>query len=119
MNRILLVDDDSDMMMRCGNWLKKAGYEVFKATSGQEALDLLGTTEVDLIILDYAMPGMDGPATFEAIKNMDTAKNTPVLFRTGMDDAAASDIMNALNPAGVIPKSEGKTALLKAVADHM
>ncbi len=63
--------------------------------------------------------GMNGPATFEAIKNMDTAKNTSVLFRTGMDDAATSDIMSALNPAGVIPKSEGTGAQLKAVADHM
>ena len=115
MGRILLVDDDADMMRLCANWLKKAGHEVFTETSGEAALDFLASEKVDLILLDYAMPGMNGPDTFAEIKKNDTLKNIPVLFRTGMEDDDTAGIMSSLSPAGVIPKSEGKAALIKAV----
>ncbi len=116
MSRILLVDDDEDMMRLTGNWLKKAGHDVSMAASGQEALDWLGANDADLILLDYAMPGMDGPETFKAIKAVEKLKDIPVLFRTGMDDGDSAEIMGSLNPDGVVPKSEGKGTLMKAVA---
>ena len=111
MGKILLVDDDKDMLTLSSMWLKKTGHEVVSVTSGKEALDYLKTDKPDLIILDYAMPEMDGPAVFKAITADDETKNIPVLFRTGMDDDIGS------HDVGVIPKSEGKAALLQAVAD--
>ena len=117
MSNILLVDDDEDMIRLTANWLKRAGHEVFTATSGQEALDFLSAAKPDLIVLDYAMPGMDGPATLEAIKASESTKNIPVLFRTGMEDGSINDVMEKLSPAGVVPKSEGKSSLLNAVSD--
>ncbi len=116
MSNILLVDDDEDMIRLTANWLKRAGHEVFTVTSGQEALDFLSAARAELVILDYAMPGMDGPATFEAIKASDSSKDIPVLFRTGMEDGSIDDVMSRLSPAGVVPKSEGKAALLSAVS---
>ena len=61
MERILLVDDDEDMMMLTSRWLSKEGYDVTMKTSGKAALSFLDENEVDLVILDYAMPEMDGP----------------------------------------------------------
>ena len=116
MSLILLVDDDEDMMKLTANWLKKAGYEVATETSGEAALAYVSNTKPDLILLDYAMPVMDGPATFKALQEDPAAKEIPVLFRTGMDDMSISEVMETLKPRGVVPKSEGKAALLKAVS---
>ena len=115
MSRILLVDDDADMLLITSNWLKRAGYEVVTKGSGKEALDFLAGEKPDLVVLDYAMPDVDGPAVFLAMQESDLQKNTPVLFRTGMEDPDSTALMEQLKSAGVIPKSEGKKRLLEAV----
>ena len=119
MSRILLIDDDGDMMLLTARWLKRAGYEVDTASSGEEALAFLAGTKPDLILLDYAMPQMDGSATFAAIRAQDSLKSIPVLFRTGIDDGTAAEITERLHPDGVVLKSEGKAQLLKAVAEAL
>lgn len=117
MSRILLIDDDGDMLKLTARWFAKAGDEVSMATSGEEALEILESEGFDIILLDYAMPKMDGPATLEAIRSMDSSKDIPVLFRTGKEDESLSDIMDRLHPAGVVSKTESKPKLMKAVSD--
>ncbi len=114
MSRILLVDDDEDMLAMTGRWLEKAGHAVIKASSGSEALELLGKGAPDLILLDYAMPIMDGPMVLQAIRSNDACKNIPILYRTGMDD---TDLQGDGQVNGVVPKSEGKPYLLKAISE--
>ncbi len=117
MSTILLIDDDEDMSRLVINWLKKSGYEVFYATSGHDALEQLSAVRVDLILLDYAMPEMDGPEVFKVLKADDRFKDIPVLFRTGMDDDLTSDLIDELGAKGVVPKSQGKAYLLNAVSE--
>jgi len=117
MSLILLVDDDKDMTVLTSRWLTKAGYEVETVYSGPEALSFMEGSQPDLVLLDYAMPEMDGPAVFEAMKANEKTKEIPVLFRTGMDDENSADILDRISPRGVIPKSEGKAALLSAVSE--
>ena len=65
---ILIVDDDElvrDMLWRN---LNELGFEVTDAESGQRALERLAEQSFDLVILDYAMPGMSGPATAQEIR---------------------------------------------------
>ena len=115
MSHVLLVDDDADMLKLTERWFMKAGYEVSVATSGEEALALLLKKLPDVILLDYAMPGMDGPATLSAIQADERTKNIPVLFRTGKDDEKEQAVMESLHPAGVVSKADGKPQLMKAV----
>lgn len=117
MSLILLVDDDEDMMAITSRWFKKAGYDVQTANSGKSAIESLKSIQPDLIILDYAMPEMDGPATFEALKADDATAKIPVLFRTGIEDANSSEVLANLDPTGVVSKGDGKPKLLKAVAE--
>ena len=117
MARILLIDDDEDMMRISANWLKKTGYETAVASSGEAALDALKEETPDLILLDYAMPGLDGPEIYKRIRSDERTKGIPVLFRTGMEDGTIDGIMEELKPQGVVPKSEGKKALLGAVSE--
>ncbi len=115
MSRILLIDDDADMLKLTERWFLKAGYDTDTATSGEAAIELMKSVIPDVILLDYAMPVMDGPATLRAIRANERTKEIPVLFRTGKDDLSSSEEMEALNPAGVVSKAEGKPVLLKAV----
>lgn len=115
MSRIMLVDDDGDMARITGRWLEKAGHEVTLAASGKEALSLVEGVRPDLIILDYAMPEMDGPAVFEALRSDPGNKTIPVIFRTGKDDGDSEEILNRLRPDGIVLKSEGKVPLMDAV----
>lgn len=114
MKRILLIDDDEDMLAMTERWLEKGGYEVVKAVSGKEALDILNHQKPDLILLDYAMPEMNGPEVLAAIRSNNDTKNIPVLYRTGMDDTDFYGDENC-KPDAVASKSEGRPILMKAV----
>ena len=116
MKRILLIDDDEDMLAMTGRWLEKGGYEVMKAVSGKDALDMIAVKRPDLILLDYAMPEMDGPAVLAAIRSNEETKDIPVVYRTGMDDADVSG-QGDYRPDGVVSKSEGRPSLMKAVEE--
>ena len=111
MKNILLIDDDGDMLAMTKRWLAKEGYEVTDFCSGIEALPFLEKNSVDLILLDYAMPVMDGPEVLSKIRSNDKTKSIPVLYRTGMDDG----IKDENSADGIVPKSEGKLCLINAV----
>ncbi|MBP8828115.1 MAG: response regulator [Desulfobacter sp.] len=66
--KILIVDDEKDFVEMFYLRLTKQGEKVSTAFSGQEALDLLEKTQIDVVILDIRMPGMDGIETLKKIK---------------------------------------------------
>jgi DNA-binding NtrC family response regulator len=67
-SRILLVDDEKDFVEMLTLRLEETGEEVLQAYSGMESLEKLKETEVDVVILDIKMPGMDGIETLQEIK---------------------------------------------------
>jgi DNA-binding NtrC family response regulator len=67
-SRILLVDDEKDFVEMLTLRLQEIGEEVLQAYSGQECLGKLKETEIDVVILDIKMPGMDGIETLQEIK---------------------------------------------------
>jgi DNA-binding NtrC family response regulator len=66
--RLLLVDDDEVFLRPLHRTLELAGYEVLPVQSGEEALDTLKTEDVDLVLTDKRLPGMDGVALVRQIK---------------------------------------------------
>ena len=68
MKKILIVDDEPNIVMSLEYTFKKNNFEVFIARDGQEALDLLQNTTPDVIILDIMMPKVDGYETLKQIK---------------------------------------------------
>ena len=68
MKKILIVDDEPNIVMSLEYTFKKNNFEVFIARDGQEALDILKTNFPDVIILDIMMPIVDGFATIRANK---------------------------------------------------
>jgi DNA-binding NtrC family response regulator len=67
--RVLLVDDEKDFVEMLGLRLEEVGENVTAAHSGRECLQILENKEIDVVILDILMPGMDGIATLKEIKS--------------------------------------------------
>ncbi len=115
---ILLVDDDRDFQLLCKGWLKK-DYSVDTADSGPEALIYLKETMPDLILLDFAMPGMSGAETLARIRENEATAGVPVVFLTGAEDGESAKKAESLHPQGYLLKSIGKRALLSGIAGFL
>ena len=117
MSSVLIIDDDTDMLAMTARWLQKSGYEVSTSDSGKEALSVLSGLRPDLILLDHRMPEMDGPAVLKEIRSDEALKDIPVLYRTGAEDIDESQDADQPKPDGIVPKSGGRPALVKAVGE--
>ena len=80
--KILLVDDEVDILEFISYNLEKEGYKVFTAKNGLEAIKVAEKTTPHLIILDVMMPEMDGIAACEEIRQIPSLKNTVIAFLT-------------------------------------
>ena len=80
--RILVVDDDDDVRTLVRELLERAGHTVREAEDGREALKLIYDARPDLIVLDIAMPELDGWSTLERIRDM---TDVPVLMLTARE----------------------------------
>lgn len=81
--KILVVDDERLIRNVIREYLENEKYEVFEAENGFDALRVLETNKVDLIILDIMMPRMDG---FETLKEIRKTKDTPVIMLSAMKE---------------------------------
>lgn len=89
--KILVVEDDHALSDAFSIILNKEGYHVDNAYDGHEALELTGSTDYDLILLDLLMPGMDGKGFLKAFDN---SKKIPIIVFSNLD--AKSDVDEAL-----------------------
>jgi DNA-binding NtrC family response regulator len=79
--RILIVDDEIDFLETVVKRMRRRGIDTLQASSGEEALETIKKTPVDVVVLDVRMPGMDGTETLKAIKKH--APLTAVVMLTG------------------------------------
>lgn len=84
MNRkkILIVDDEPNIVMSLEYTFKKNDFDVYIARDGEEAIDILKSKIPDVILLDIMMPNVDGYQTLEYIRQNETTKNCKVIFLT-------------------------------------
>jgi DNA-binding response OmpR family regulator len=80
--RILVVDDDENILSLERTILEQKGFEVTTAGGGAEALELLGKNEYDLVLLDVMMPEIDGFTVCRRIKEEPRTREIPVIFLT-------------------------------------
>ena len=76
MERILVVDDDREIVKAISILLEKEGYEVLKAYDGLQALDILASSQVQLVLIDVMMPKLDGLSAMMRIREK---KNIPII----------------------------------------
>jgi two-component system alkaline phosphatase synthesis response regulator PhoP len=80
--RILLVDDEEDILEFVSYNLQREGFRVYSARNGLEAIEMAGKVKPDLVILDVMMPEMDGIAACEEIRKLPACKNVIIAFLT-------------------------------------
>ena len=92
--KILIVDDEPNIVMTLEYTFKKQDFEVFIARDGSEALQILEKHTPDVVLLDIMMPNVDGYQTLNYIRNQDSLKTAKVVFLTAKNKA--SDIEKGL-----------------------
>jgi CheY-like chemotaxis protein len=84
MKRILVVDDDDNLREALSAILSERGRAVDTARDGIEALALLSQNQYDVVLSDLRMPGLDGPALYDALRAMRHTTIPRVIFMTGI-----------------------------------
>jgi CheY-like chemotaxis protein len=103
LRHILCVDDEEDIQEVVKLCLEMdGGFTIDTCNGGAEALSFLEGARPDLILLDVMMPGMDGPATFAAMKAR--GLNVPVIFMTARVRGAEVSQYLDMGAVGVVPK---------------
>ena len=103
--KVLLVDDEEDVRLVANFSLSRVGgMEVIEATTGEEAIAAARNENPDFILLDVMMPGMDGPAAFDVLRQDPATAHIPVVFLTAK--AMLSDVsrLKELGARGVVLK---------------
>lgn len=124
MNKILLVDDDPDILEFIEYNLEKEGFDVSTAEDGIEALKKAEEIVPDLILLDMMMPEMDGVETCTKLREIDSVKNTRIAFLTargedysqiaGFDAGGDDYILKPVKPRVLVSRIK---ALLRRTSD--
>lgn len=117
--RILIVEDDADMMRVLAHALTHAGYEVIHGFGGADALRKVHTHKPDMVLTDLAMPKVSGVEVIEKIKEDPDVQHIPVIAVTahvwdGIAKSAAS-----VGCDGFISKPFTTQQLLKEVRKHL
>ncbi len=79
---ILTVDDSRSVRQMVGFTLREQGFDVLEAADGQEALDLLGSRKVDMVITDLNMPIVDGIAMIKGARSLPDCRFIPIVMLT-------------------------------------
>lgn len=105
LKRILYVEDDADIRTIVVMVLEAVGgFSVVTCSSGGEAVQAAPGANADLILLDVTMPGMDGPATLSALRDIPATARTPVVFMTASVQPSEVRYFRSLGAVDVIAK---------------
>ncbi|HEU4865775.1 MAG TPA: response regulator, partial [Actinomycetota bacterium] len=101
---VLVVDDDPVNRSMLSRSLEADGHEVTTVESGAEALELAGSQDFDVVLLDVVMPGMDGYQVLERLKDDPELRHLPVVMVTADDDVASAVRCIELGADDYLPK---------------
>jgi DNA-binding response OmpR family regulator len=104
MKKILLVDDEGDLINYIAMVLQEEGFDVSTRMSAEEALGKISTDTPDLVISDVRMQNMNGFEMLERMRTMKGADKIPVIFLTAMDDRLSQQRATRLGATAYISK---------------
>ena len=116
---ILVVDDDDGVRGLIAFALRRAGFQVLEAPSGQAAMDVVRTETVGMVVLDIGMPGMSGTDVVRALRSRSETATLPILLMTGSGDE--SMVIEGLDAGAddFLPKPVRLDELIARVNAHL
>ena len=111
---VLIIDDDPIMLKTVKEQLS-GNYDVATAISSKIAYKFLENKDTDMILLDYEMPGEDGPSTFKNLRAMPKLDSKPIVFLTGVTDKEKIREALVLKPQGYLLKPLDREKLLGTI----
>ncbi|MCW4032405.1 MAG: response regulator [Candidatus Bathyarchaeota archaeon] len=118
-DRILVADDEPDLLNAAKIMLEKGGYQVIEATNGDEALEKVNSEKPDLIILDVVMPGKTGTEVCKILKEDPQTSSIPILMYTVLGREADSKISEEVGADGHLIKPFSPEDLVATVKKHL
>lgn len=117
--KLLIVDDIPENIKVLGNSLQHDGYVISFATNGEQAIDMAMKNELDLILLDIMMPGMDGYQVCRQLKEEDRTRHIPIIFITAKTEK--EDIVRGFETGAVdyVTKPFNTAELSARVQTHL
>jgi two-component system, OmpR family, response regulator len=105
LERVCYVEDDEDIQRIVKMSLERVGKMTVEVVSDPlVAIDVIVGFKPDLVVLDWMMPGMDGPTLFRQMQDNPRTKNLPVVFMTAKATPAEMDELRSLGALGAISK---------------
>lgn len=116
---VLVVDDTPDTLSLLTDALEAAGMTVLVATDGATALERVQVVTPDVILLDAVMPGMDGFQTCTALRRIESIREVPIIFMTGLSDS--DSVVRGFEAGGVdyVTKPIDPVALIARIRSHL
>jgi len=90
--RVLVVDDDQDLLKMMKMRLEVEGYDFMSASDGLEMLNLLKKKRPDVILLDVMLPGMDGYTALREVRGEDQFRDIPVIILSAKEKKKVGDL---------------------------
>jgi two-component system alkaline phosphatase synthesis response regulator PhoP len=113
--RILIVDDEPDIVEIVESWLTANGYEVYTAYAGEEGLEKCKRLKPDAVLMDIMMPDIDGASVAEEMKEDPNLSHIPVIFLTGAVRSSEVPENNIVGGQYFLAKPFKEEQLLKIV----
>lgn len=117
MKKVLIVDDEQEVVEFLGNFLGRKQVKVFIATNAKDALNIFRKNTPDLVLLDIGMPEVDGIQLLKIIKK--EKRNTRVIMVTGKNDKASINKANKLGANDYITKPLELANLYSVVSKYI
>ena len=116
MARILIVEDEPDVLLLLENRVRGAGHDVVSATNGEEGLTLVSTEKPQLVVLDWMMPRRDGIEVCEEIRRSDPDHGIKVLMLTARSQQSDVDRAMAAGADDYIVKPFSSRDLIERIS---
>lgn len=115
-NKQILVIDDDIMMLKLIKEELRDDYNVATAVSGKIGMIFIERKQVDLILLDYEMPGESGPEVLAKLRENEKTKDIPVVFLTGINDKEKIENVLSMKPQGYLLKPIDHDKLIQTIS---
>jgi len=115
--KVLVIDDDENLLKLLGAVVSAAGYRPYLATSGVRGLETARATTPDVVLLDIGMPGMDGFATFNVLRAEPALAQSKIVALTAYTGAAERERIALHGFDGFIPKPFRREQLIQVLSE--